>query len=490
MRRADGAIPPIALQPDETAPLYLQLSEGLRDAIVSGRICSGTRLPSTRGLARDMDVSRTTAIQAYRQLEREGYVVSEVGSGTYVTDELPDKVVSASVPAPSTNGHADHRRSLSDRGRKMVDRFPNIEHRHGVMPLLPAVPALDQFPYKMWRRIVREVHVPTRELGPGDASGHPRLRRAIVDYLAATRAIRCGVDQVVVTTGAQEAFSILAELLFDPGDSVLVEEPGPRGMARAFEASGAEVVPVRVDAAGMDVSAGISMRPDARLACVTPSNQFPMGALLDMRRRMELVEWARATGSWIIEDDYDCEYRFHGAPYPAIRSLEGADECTVYVNAFTKILFPALSLGFVILPEALVEPFKTARGLRDYPPPLVPQLALARFMEEGHLMRHIRRMRQVYEVREAALRDALHEVLPTLLEVPPATAGTHLVAWLPTGVDDQDVSERAAGEGVLALPISQFRRSHGNRSGLVLGFGGSPVPRLGASVRKLARAFV
>ncbi|MCG6989457.1 MAG: PLP-dependent aminotransferase family protein [Gemmatimonadetes bacterium] len=489
MRRADGAIPPIALQPDAGAPLYLQLSEGLRQAIVSGYICGGTRLPSTRGLARDMDVSRTTAIQAYRQLELEGYVVSAVGSGTYVTDELPDRIVSVAVPAPSSNGHPDHERSLSDRGRRMVDRFPDIEHRHGVMPLLPAVPALDKFPYKMWRRIEHEVHVPTSELGPGDAAGHLRLRRAIVEHVAVTRAIRCDVDQVVITTGAQEAFSILAELLFDPGDSVLIEEPGHRGGASAFEAFGAEVVPVRVDADGMDVDAGISLHPDARLACVTPSNQFPMGALLNMRRRIGLVEWARAAGSWIIEDDYDCEYRFHGAPYPAIRSLEGADVCTVYVNAFTKILFPALSLGFVILPDALVEPFKTARALRDYPPPPVPQLALAKFMEEGHLMRHIRRMRQVYEVREAALRDALHETLPTLLEVAPATAGTHLVAWLPRGVDDQEVSARAAGEGVFALPISQFRHQCADRGGLVLGFGGSPVPRLGASVRRLARAF-
>jgi GntR family transcriptional regulator/MocR family aminotransferase len=240
----------------------------------------------------------------------------------------------------------------------------------------------------------------------------------------------------------------------------------------------------------MDVDRGISMRPDARLACVTPSNQFPMGALLDMRRRVRLVQWARASGAWIIEDDYDCEYRFHGAPHPAIRSLEGADVCTVYVNAFTKILFPALPLGFVILPDALVEPFRTARALRDCPPPLVPQIALAKFMEEGHLMRHIRRIRQVYEVREAGLRAALHEALPMLPEVAPATAGTHLVAWLPKGVDDQEVSERAAGEGVLALPISRFRHTHADPGGLVLGFGGSPVPRLGASVRKLARAFV
>lgn len=487
MRRADGAIPPIALQPDGTAPLYLQLSEGLRNAIVSGRIGGGTRLPSTRGLARDMDVSRTTAIQAYRQLELEGYVTCEVGSGTYVTEELPEKVVSA-VPAPSTDGHADHERTLSARGRRMVDRFTGVGHRDGVMPLLPTVPALDEFPYKLWRRMVREVQVPASELGPGDASGQLRLRRAIVDYVAATRAIRCDVDQVVITTGAQEAFSILAELLLDPGDSVLVEEPGHRGVASAFEASGAEVVPVRVDAEGMDVAAGISMRPGARLACVTPSNQFPMGALLNMRRRVGLLEWARAAGSWIIEDDCDCEYRFHGAPYPAIRSLEGAEVCTVYVNTFTKILFPALPLGFVILPHALVEPFKTARALRDYPPPLVPQLALAKFMEEGHLMRHIRRMRQVYEVREVALRDALHEVLPRRLEVTPATAGIHLLAWLPKGVDDQEVSARAASEGVLALPISQFRRERGDRGALVLGFGGSPVPRLGASVRKLARA--
>jgi GntR family transcriptional regulator/MocR family aminotransferase len=357
------------------------------------------------------------------------------------------------------------------------------------MPFLPGIPALDKFPYRTWRRIEREVRSPTSELGPGDPSGNPRLREAIARHVAATRAIHCHPDQVVITAGAHEAVSILAELLFDPGDEVITEDPGYRAMSSAFEALGARTVPVPVDACGLDVELATREAPDARLACVTPSNQFPMGVLLSMERRKLLVEWALARGAWIIEDDHDCEYRFHGAPYPAIRSLEGADERTIYVSTFTRILFPALSLGFVILPGSLVEPYKAARSIRDYPPPLLPQLTLAKFMEDGHLLRHIRHMRHIYEGRATTLRDALTHALPRTVEVPPAAAGMHLVAWLPEGLDDRHLANRAAEEGILPLPVSPFRHAPSPRGGLILGFGGSPAARLIQSAEKLSHAF-
>jgi GntR family transcriptional regulator/MocR family aminotransferase len=239
----------------------------------------------------------------------------------------------------------------------------------------------------------------------------------------------------------------------------------------------------------MDVGTGIARARDARLAHVTPSNQFPMGALLSMERRRALVRWAREAGSWIIEDDYDCEFRFHGPPYPAIRSLDGADVCTIYVNTFSKILFPALALGFVVLPDQLVEPFSLARAQRVYPPAIPPQLTLARFLEEGHFLRHIRRMRQVYLKRGETLEADLAEALPGQVRVSRPGAGAHLIAWLRPGENDRAVAERAASAGVIAPPLSRFRQVASKRGALVLGYGGSPVTQIHDAVGKLRRAF-
>ena len=249
------------------------------------------------------------------------------------------------------------------------------------------------------------------------------------------------------------------------------------------------MLPVPVDADGMDVGRGLEVCADAQVVCVTPSNEFPLGALLSMQRRRHLVRWARAVGSWIVENDHDCEYRFHGSPCPAIRSLDGAEACTVYLNTFARILFPALSVGFVILPTELVDPFLAVQAVHNAPPPLLPQLVLARFMEEGHLLRHIRRMRQVHKERAAALREALQEALSTIVEVPPPAAGIHLVAHFRNGEDDRAISARAAREGVCAPPLSGFRRTPAEHGGLVLGFGGIPTSRIRDSVRKLTRAF-
>lgn len=484
MRQEDGVIPPISLRFEEEDPLYVQVFEALRGAIVTGQLVAGTRLPSTRALARDMSVSRTTTVKAYRRLEQEGYVLPATGSGTYVAEDLPEAMISAE-PA-----------SMSPERLNGADELPRRERLHGPMdrldprgplPFLLGVPALDYFPYRVWRRIERGVRTPRRELGATEPAGHIILREAVAAHLSLTRAIYCSPEQVVITSGAQEVFSVLAHILLDDGRRVLMEDPGYVEVAAALESAGGEVVAVPVDEGGMDVLSGTARCPDARMVYVTPSNQFPMGTLLTMERRKHLVEWARLAGSWIVEDDYDCEFRFHGLPLPAIRSLRGADECTIYVNTFSKILFPSLSLGFVVLPEDLVEPFNEVRAQRGRPPSILPQLELARFLEEGHMLRHIRRMRHVYAGRASALVGELGKLRPRVTAQVPS-AGTHLIAWLQDGMDDRRVATRATIDGVIARPLSAFRRVPGGRGGLVLGFGGARLDQIRSGVASLRKA--
>jgi GntR family transcriptional regulator/MocR family aminotransferase len=489
MRIGDGLIPVVPLDPSGRNPLYAQLYEGLRESIRSRRLMPGSRLPSTRSLAEDLGVSRTTTVEAYRQLEMEGYVESNRGSGTYVARELPDAVTCAEGFPDASGRPSQGKRPLSERGRRLARLAEEAFVDTGTSPFLPGIPALDLFPWKAWRRAEHRVLVTSRpELGPGDPAGQSVLRNAIATHLRGARALACTAEQVVITSDAQEAFAVLADLLLDPGDAVLMEDPGYTAVSRLFEASGARIVPVSVDGDGLDVAQGIETAPRARLAYLTPSNQFPLGGTLSRERREALVEWAYASGAWIVEDDYDSEYRFEGPPLPAIRSLPAAGSCTVYVGTFAKILCPAVSLGFVVLPDELVGPFAALRALRASPIHVVPQLTIAMFIEEGGLARHIRRMRVAYVERAQALQHAIELLLPDILQPVRPSAGMHLIAWLENGVEDARVSRRAALNGVHAPALSFFRRRPGGRRGLVLGFGNVAVDDMERWVARLTKA--
>ena len=487
MRTEDGVLLPLEISHAASRPLYEQVYAALRDAIAQGRLSPGLRLPSTRGLAEDLGVSRTTAIQAYRQLRLEGYVESDERSGTFVAHELP---TSSSPPVTTTRDPAPHTPgSLSERGDQIVRSGYEAFQDGPPRPFTPGVPAIDAFPKRLWLRVQREVsHLVGRHLGPGDPAGHPWLRTLIAQHLSATRAIGCSADQVLITSGTQEALSLLAELLLDPGDAVLIEDPSYLAAERTFAESGATTVPVPVDASGMKVARGIELAPGAQLAYVTPAHQFPLGSPLSPERQQALLAWARSSGAWIIEDGYDSEYRFHGGPLPAMLSLDGAADCVVYVGTFNRIMFPALALGFVVLPAKLVDPFVSLRSRRLRSTPLAPQLAMAAFMEGGHYARHVRRMRTTYGERGEALFRALQEELGHYLEPEAPVAGMHLLAWLPKGVDDHDVSARAARAGIDAPDLARLRMSPGSRGALILGFGTVPEQEALPSVRKLALA--
>ena len=490
----------VPLDRSSGVPLHRQLYDGLREGILSGRFPAGARLPSTRGLAVELEVSRNTVTSAFSQLLAEGYFEGRVGSGTYVAGALPDEMFTArrgvrdagllGEPAPAGG------RRLSRRGELLAaTRTVTVRDKGLPCAFRPCVPALEEFPSREWRQISarRWRRPPGGLLGYGDPAGYRPLREAIAGYLGAARAVRCSPEQVVVVSGSQQALDLAARVLLDPGDAAWVEDPGYAGARAALAGAGARLVPVPVDGDGLDVSAGTEREAGARLAYVTPSHQYPLGPTMGLSRRLELLRWASGAGAWIVEDDYDGEYRYSGRPLEALQGLD-AEGRVVYVGTFSKVLFPALRLGYLVVPPDLVDAFVAARELSDRHSPAVEQAVLADFIVEGHFARHVRRMRTLYSGRQTTLVEAAREELDGLLDVRPAEAGMHLVGFLPEGSDDREASRRAAAHGVEAPPVSAYVLKGApypgcpHRPGLLLGYAALNEAEILRGVRRLAAA--
>ncbi len=477
----------VALDPGSPIPLYRQIYSRVRGAILSGQLESGERLPSTRALAQQLGVSRTTVLTAYEQLLAEGYVTGRVGAGTSVADIAIEK-------RPRRRG--DHGRGghLSRRGAKIARQInvPEDSRVAAANPLYAfrvGVPALDEFPYGLWARLLaRRARYSLRSLADYQAfAGYQPLRKAIASQLAVSRGIDCDAEQIVMFAGAQAALDLAARVLLDPGDAVWMEEPGHLGVRGVLVGAGAKCVAVPVDAEGLDVAAGIARHPQARLAFVTPSRQFPLGVPMSFARRLALLEWARDAKAWVLEDDYDSEYRYRGRPIEALHALD-SDGRVIYVGTFSKLLFPSLRIGYLVVPPELVDAFIAARRFSDMHPPTLEQAALTDFIVDGHFGRHIRRMRTLYAERSAALVEGAAQTAGGMIRIVPPAAGMHVVGWLPDGFDAAEISRHAAALGIEARPLSLYCAEHTTRSGLVLGYGAVDTGRITGALRKLTKA--
>ncbi len=505
-RVADGGDLFVRLDPASSRPLYIQLYEGLRDAILAGRLRGGERLPSTRVLAADLGVARNTVIVAYDRLRAEGYVDGRRGGGTRVRGVLPDTLLSVHPPGGGGKkrkpGVGVEARSvaakLSARGAALAAAGAGMAERVGAapMPFQLGVPALDAFPSRLWARLMaRRWRRGGVVLGAGDPAGEPALREAIAAYVVNARGAHCTADQVFVVSGMQQAVDLAARVLLDPGDPVWVEDPGYPGAHAVLRSLGVHLAPVPVDEEGLDVATGERTAPDARAVYVTPSHQFPLGAVMSASRRLALLAWARRTGAWIFEDDYDSEFRYAGRPLPCLQGLEAErrDPDTparvLYIGTFSKVLVPGLRLAYLIIPDELVDAFRAARAALDRYAPTPVQGVLADFIGEGHYARHVRRVRALYAERQATLLAAASDELSGLLELSPNAAGLHLVGWLPSGVDEEAATRAAAAEGVQVYPISRYTlAAHTPRAGLVLGYAGFDHASIRAGVKGLGRA--
>jgi GntR family transcriptional regulator / MocR family aminotransferase len=470
----------IPLKKKDSEPLSRQVYLWIRNAIVERALRPGESLPSTRELAEENSISRTVVVQAYDQLTAEGYISGRRGSGTYVSGHLHP----AASPAPqraapvrlSQFGAAVT--AIVRRGLSPIRDSPNLRYDFAYGKC-----SLDEFPLAAWRRILlrRSRSAPLRSFDYGAAAGNTALREAITDHLRRSRAIHCDVSQVMIVNGSQQALDLTIRLLLNPGDPVAVEDPQYHGMRQVLLAARLRVRPVPVDHEGIDLS---QMPRHARLAMVTPSHQFPTGAVLSLQRRLALLAWARRANAVIVEDDYDGEFRYEGEPLEPLQSLD-RDGRVLYVGTFSRTMFPALRIGYVVAPRPLVDAFLAAKWLADRHTAVLEQETLAEFIASGAYERHLRRARRANTTRRAALLSAIERHLGDRVTVSGSRSGTHIVLWPRTKVSEAATIARAAAAGVGINGIAGYYLRQPSQPGFLLGYANLTVTQINEGIRRL-----
>jgi GntR family transcriptional regulator / MocR family aminotransferase len=475
---------------DAKMPSYRLLYEALRSEILGGRLRPGARLPATRDLARQYQLSRGTIVNAFELLKSEGYLEGSIGSGTYVSKVLPDELLQVASDGQRAGdrqrpGQRKRRRRLSDHAKR-VQPFPAFDPRPA-RAFRANIPAADLFPASLWAQIAarRWRRVSTNLLLGCEPMGYRPLREAVADYLNTSRAVRCSPEQIAIVSGVQEALDLVARLFLNPGDRVCMENPGYVGAAIVFQSVGAKISAMGLDNEGMELRAP-GLR-GARLAYVTPGHQFPLGIRMSLPRRLQLLEWARKSGALLFEDDYDSEYRYSGRPVPALQGLD-RNGSVLFAGSFSKVLFPSLRLGYLVIPRDLVDYFAAAKSGTSRHAPMLDQAVLCDFITEGHFGRHLRRMRGVYAERLSVLLRSARERLAGLLEISSVEAGLQTVGWLRGGITGESAARAAAARNVDVVPLSHYTRGRTIKEGLQLGFAAIDSREIQRGVKELARA--
>ncbi|MFC3653611.1 PLP-dependent aminotransferase family protein [Dyella humi] len=490
-RLSAGFLPPVALDASGGVPMYDQLSEWFRRAIIDGRLRPGQRVPSTRSLANELSISRIPVLSAYEQLYAEGYLETFVGAGTCVARSIPGEVPKLT----NATQRASQPRMVPSAPRRISQRVATLRtppqtwaDNQGAFRV--GLPAIDHFPIVAWSKLVNRYarQPPIDHMVYGNPMGHLPLREAIAEYLGTVRAVRCDASQILITTGSQHGLQICAHALLEAKDRVWMEDPGYPGARQALRTVGADIVPVPVDDEGLNVDAGIRLSKNACLIYISPSHQFPLGVTMSAARRMQLLSWAARTGAWIIEDDYDSEYRFGGRPLASLQGMD-TDDRVIYVGTFSKVMFPALRVGYIVAPKDLIPAFATVRDAFDTFSSTLYQAALTDFIRTGQFARHIRRMRALYLERRTALLEAIDQYMDDKLEVIGTHAGMQLTALLPRGIDDVALSIKTAKLGISTRPLSICYAKPPKRGGVILGYSGASILEIADGIRRLRSCF-
>ena len=448
----------------DNMPLHRQLYEALRRAMLDGKLGAGERLPSSRELTQDLKLSRNTVVSALNQLSVEGYLVSRVGSGTYVNDNLPRAPSRPRGPSANT-----HTADLSKRGVALSSTFCSTQLE--MQPFTPGIADFSAFPVALWQRLQNKHWRMTypEMLDYSHSGGYAPLRRAVADYLRVFRSVPLDVDQVIITSGTQQSLELCSHLLADHGDTVWMEDPAYWGAVKAFTATGLKAHPVAVDEQGMNPQGADEAVPP-RLIYTTPSHQYPTGAVMSLLRRQQVLAIARKHKSWILEDDYDSEFRFSGPPLSSLAGLD-KEERVLYMGSFSKVLYPGLKLGYLVVPKRLVSAFKQAHYDLNRPGQMPLQAALAEFIELGHFASALRKARTSYAQRRHSLLEALQPCLGVAAQITGAEQGLHLCLRLPNTLDDKQLAQRIAEHGLLVRPLSAYCLQRTDARGLVIGYG-------------------
>jgi GntR family transcriptional regulator / MocR family aminotransferase len=476
-------LPPpfIPFERTSSIPFYKQIYEGYRTAILSGRLRPGQRVVSSRVLASELRISRLPVVNAYEQLLHEGYIEGRSGAGTFVKGTIPDE-----LSKPETLTRIGTNRKADGSPVPLSRPDPNAHGELGAFRV--SLPALDLFPHKIWSRLLsRHAKNFTNDLmAYGEPMGYPPLREAIAEYLRAARAVQCEASQILIVSGSQMALQICAMATLKPGDEVCIEEPGYPGARDALRISGANLRPVPLDDEGIDVGKIVARGRRARAVYVTPSHQYPLGTSMTASRRLELLDWAKRHKSWILEDDYDSEYRYVSRPLGSLQGMDTASR-VIYIGTFSKVLFPSLRLGYVVVPPQLFKRFAELRESLDIFSPTLYQLVLTDFLRQGHFARHVRRMRAAYMARQKCLLECIDREMSDILHPYNTDAGLHLTAFLNSGSDDCAIVRRAAENGISATALSTCYAGKRKKSGLILGFGGATERQIQIAAKTLAR---
>jgi GntR family transcriptional regulator/MocR family aminotransferase len=484
-RAASGILPTIVVDRKAESPLHKQIYDGFRAAILRRELRPGQRIPSSRELADELRVSRFPVLNAYAQLLAEGYFESRVGAGTFVSASLPEQKMSVTLPSEMAVQTPSGPRPVARRSFHYPD-FDTPAANRGWGAFGVHQPDLDQFPFQIWSSLVtrhsRNPHA--HAIHYINPLGSERFREAIADYLRTARGVKCDKNQIMIVSGSQQALYITARVLFDPGDSVWIEEPGYRLQRSVLTSAECRLVPIPVDSEGMDVAAGIRTRRKAKAAFVTPSHQYPLGATMSASRRLQLLNWAQYSGAWIIEDDYDSEFRYESLPIASLHGLD-VNSRVIYIGTFSKVLFASLRIGYIVIPPDLVERFIAVRHVLDIFPPYLFQEVLSDFINEGHFTRHLRKMRQVYGEKRTTLVNSLRGEFGKVLEIHGAEAGMHLTVTLPEGWNDIEIGLKAARDRLWLWPLSKSYVGGKFRPGFILGFGSTPVDQIPRHVRHM-----
>ncbi len=483
----------LRLDARKKTPLFRQLYQQLRTAILQGRIKTDYRIPSSRDLMEQLGVSRTTIVTAIDLLIAEGYLQTFHGRGTFVGSEIPDEQILPEGVAPDEIQRcSDESNHLNEYGKSLQGLNRETWYTGTPKAFCPGEPALDEFPVDIWSKIVRRVwkSLAPIDLSYGEPAGYSPLRSQVAEYLAVHRGVNCDPEQVMIVNGTQQAVDVVARLTLEQGDQVLFENPGYINARDTFQKQGAEIIPVPVDHQGAVFEKVIQKHPKARLAYVTPSHQFPMGVILPVERRLELINWAKENESLILEDDYDSEYRYSQKPLPCMQGLDRASRI-IYVGSFSKVVFPALGLGYAIVPPQMVSAFENALRLSSRPASQVDQIVLSEFIREGHFIRHLRRMRKTHALRRQVFVEQIQKHLADELEIIGGAAGLHCTTTFKSqNKNDVAIVKQLAEQGIITRPLSGYYMSGTKKdrrlNGLVSGFACSTPSQTRRRIRELA----
>ena len=438
-----------------SVPLYKQLYNIIRDSILEERFSPGQKLPGSRSLASELKISRYTVISTYNQLLFEGYIIGKAGSGMFVS-EMPDKFLNAKA-----------NETIKKPEKKIISKLNNQIETIGIIlkgiapekkiPFQAGIPSFDEFPIKTWMKLNRQASqiYSDSHFRYGDAAGYKPLKEEIARYLRTYRAVNCSADQIIIVNGSQQGLDLIGKSLLNPGDSVVVEDPGYFGIKWIVLFSQAQIVPVPLENEGLNIEYLKKKCPVPKLIYTTPSSQYPLGLTMNIAKRIELLQYAAKNNSWIIEDDYDSELRYIGNPLPSLQGMD-KNNCVIYLGTFSKVLFPALRLGYIVAPtEQMFNILVTAKLMTDIQSAIFEQIIAHLFLKERHFTRHIRKMRMLYKYRQEILVDESNKELNGILEVNPSPAGMHLIGWLPKNLDDKKVTAEAKKNNVKVVPLSR-----------------------------------